>query len=49
MLYLTPGAIIEDSDNPFHQKRSFISDVEQFLQKESMWYEKHVKEKINSR
>lgn len=24
ILYLTPGAIIEDNDNPFYQKKSFI-------------------------
>ena len=24
MLYFTPGAFIEDNDNPFHQKKSFI-------------------------
>ena len=28
MLYFTPGAFIEDNDNPFHQKKSFIQDLE---------------------
>jgi len=31
ILYLTPGAIIEDNDNPFYQKQSFIQDVEREL------------------
>jgi hypothetical protein len=40
ILYLTPGAIIEDSDNPFYQKQSFIQDVERDLQSEFMKFEK---------
>ena len=40
ILYLTPGAIIEDNDNPFYQKRSFIQDVELVLQREFMKFEK---------
>jgi len=37
---LTPGAIIEDNDNPFYQKQSFIQDVERELQREFMKFEK---------
>lgn len=41
MLYLSPGgAFIEDNDNPFYQKKSFIQDVESCLQKEFMKFEK---------
>ena len=41
MLYFTPGAIIEDNDNPFHQKKSFIQDLEHFIEKELKRFEKN--------
>jgi hypothetical protein len=49
ILYLTPGAIIEDNDNPFYQKKSFIQDVELVLQREFMKFEKDQKEAVRLR
>lgn len=46
ILYLTPGAIIEDNDNPFYQKKSFIQDVEIVLQREFMKFEKDKQETL---
>ena len=43
MLYFTPGAIFEDNDNPFHQKKSFIQDVEQYIEKEFMRFNQMTK------
>lgn len=40
-LYLAPGSLIVDSENPFHQKKSFIQDLEQYIEKEFMRYEKN--------
>lgn len=41
-LYLAPGSLIVDSENPFHQKKSFIQDLEQYIEKEYMRFEKNV-------
>ena len=40
MLYFTPTAIIDNNENPFHSKKSFIQDVEQYIEKEQLWFEK---------
>jgi len=40
-LYLAPGSLIVDSENPFHQKKSFIQDLEQYIEKEYMRFEKN--------
>lgn len=41
MLYFSLNTIIEDSDNPFHQKKSFIQDIEQIIEKEYMRFERN--------
>ena len=41
-LYLAPGSLIVDSENPFHQKKSFIQDLEQYIEKEYMRFEKNI-------
>lgn len=33
-MFMTIGSVIVNTDNPFHQKKSFVQDLEQYFEKE---------------